>query len=207
MNNNRYRAAITAAPCVGATNSGSATLTVNPLPTVTLSATDLSLTPGQTSLITAVSNPSASSFVWQLNGVTLTGVTGNTFTANVDRQGNYVVTATTAAPAGCTSSAALAGKLTIGAEASDKLWIYPNPTPGAFQVRLYYSGLLTERRKVSIFNSTGQLIQEKEFTLDNISSTYLRMDFDLSSLAAGTYIVKVNNLNTEKIVTGLVIVQ
>ena len=207
MNNNRYRAAITAAPCVGATNSTSATLTVNPLPVVTLTASDLSLAPGQTSLITAVSNPQTPNFVWQLNGVTLTGVTGNTFTANVDRQGSYVVTATTPAPAGCTSSAALAGKLTIGAEASDKLWIYPNPTPGAFQVRLYYSGLLTERRKVSIFNSTGQLIQEKEFTLDNITSSYLRMDFDLSALAAGTYIVKVNNLNTEKIVTGLVIVQ
>ena len=207
INNNRYRAAITAAPCVGATNSGSATLTVNPLPVVTLTASDLSLAPGQTSLITAVSNPQTPNFVWQLNGVTLTGVTGNTFTANVDRQGSYVVTATTPAPAGCTSSAALAGKLTIGAEASDKLWIYPNPTPGAFQVRLYYSGLLTERRKVSIFNSTGQLIQEKEFTLDNITSSYLRMDFDLSALAAGTYIVKVNNLNTEKIVTGLVIVQ
>ena len=207
MNNNRYRAAITAAPCVGATNSGSATLTVNPLPTVTLTAADLSLAPGQTTLITAVSNPATPNFVWQLNGVTLTGVTGNTFTANVDRLGDYVVRATTLAPAGCTSSASSAGKLTIGAEASDQLWIYPNPTPGAFQVRLYYSGLLTERRKVSIFNSTGQLIQEKQFTLDNITSSYLRMDFDLSALAAGTYIVKVNNLNTEKIVSGLVIVQ
>lgn len=207
MNNNRYRAVLTSAPCVGSTNSGSATLTVNPLPAVTLTASDLSLTPGQTSIITASSNPAAASYLWKLNGVTQTGVTGNTFTANVDKQGTYVVTATTAAPAGCTSSAALAGTIAIGAEASDKLWIYPNPSPGAFQVRLFYGGLLTERRKVSIFNSAGQLIQEKEFTLDNVSSSYLRMDFDLSTLAAGTYVVKVNNRNTGKIVSGLVILQ
>lgn len=207
MNGNRYRAVITAAPCVGSTNSGSATLTVNPLPVVTLTATDLSLAPGQTSVITATSNPASTSFVWMLNGATLTGVTGNTYTANIDRQGTYVVTATTPPPAGCTSSAAQAGTITIGSEASDRLWIYPNPTDGVFQVRLYHNGQVTEKRKVSIFTSAGQLVQEKEFTLNNVSNPYLQMDFDLSRLAAGTYVVKVNNTFAETIVSGLVIIQ
>ncbi|MCY7309594.1 MAG: GEVED domain-containing protein, partial [Chitinophagaceae bacterium] len=205
MNGNLYRAVLAATPCAGVVNSGSATLTVNPLPTVTLSATDLLLAPGQTSVITATSTPAAASYVWTLNGSVLAGVRGNAFTANVDRQGTYVVTATTAA--GCTSSAALAGTITIGAEASDRLWIYPNPSDGAFQVRLYYNGSTAEKRVVSIYKSNGQLVAEKEFFLDNITSPYLRMDFNLSTLAAGTYVVKVNNTTAGTTVSGLVVIQ
>ena len=205
MNGNRYRAVLAAAPCAGVVNSGSATLTVNPLPAVSLSATDLLLAPGQTSVITATSTPAAASYVWRLNGSVLAGVTGNAFTANVDRQGTYVVTATTAA--GCTSSAASAGTITIGAEASDRLWIYPNPSDGAFQVRLYYNGSTAEKRVVSIYKSNGQLVAEKEFFLDNITSPYLRMDFNLSTLAAGTYVVKVNNTTAGTTVSGLVVIQ
>ena len=172
---------------------------------MTLSATDLLLAPGQTSVITATSTPAAVSYVWTLNGSVLAGVTGNTFTANVDRQGTYVVTARTAA--GCTSSAAMAGTITIGSEASDRLWIYPNPSKGVFQVRLYYAGLTTEERVVSIFTSSGQLVGKKTFYLDNVTSPYLQMDFDLSSLASGTYVVKVHNTHSDQIVSGLVIIQ
>jgi subtilisin-like proprotein convertase family protein len=206
MNNNRYRAVLAATPCAGTINSAHGTLTVNALPAVTLTATDLLLAPGQTSTLSATSNPSGTSYTWTLNGSPAPqSTTASTYTANIDRQGTYVVTATTAF--GCTSSAALAGTITIGAEPSDKLWIYPNPSTGQFQVRLYYAGGVTEKRKVSIFKSNGQLITEKEFYLDNISNPYLRMDFDLSRYAAGTYVVKVNNTITGSIVSGLVIIQ
>jgi len=206
QNGYRYRAVMAATPCAGTVNSASGTLTVNPLPAVTLTATDLLLTPGQTSTLSATSNPSGTSYTWTLNGSPAPGATtASTYSANIDRQGTYVVTATTAA--GCTSSAALAGTVTIGSEASDRLWIYPNPSDGAFQVRLYYGGSITEKRRVSIFKSNGQLIMEKDFYLDNVSNPYLRMDFDLSRYAAGTYVVKVNNVHNGNIVSGLVIIQ
>jgi hypothetical protein len=51
------------------------------------------------------------------------------------------------------------------------------------------------------------LVMEKEFTLDNIVSPYLRMDFDLSKLSSGTYAVKVNNTVTGKVTSGLVVIQ
>ncbi|MEO7984448.1 MAG: T9SS type A sorting domain-containing protein, partial [Bacteroidota bacterium] len=86
-------------------------------------------------------------------------------------------------------------------------WIYPNPSTGLFQVRLYNAGPVTEKRKVSIFNVNGQLMTEKEFYLDNVSNPYLQMDFDLSRFAAGTYVVKVNNTISGKIVSGLVVIQ
>lgn len=212
MSGNRYRAVLSAAPCAGTFNSASATLTVNPLPVVTLAATDLNLTPGQTSVITASSTPAANTYSWQLNGSTITGVSGNNYTANIDRLGTYTVTATTAA--GCASSAA--ATITIGAEASDKLWIYPNPTDGVFQVRLYYAGPVSEKRMVSVFNTSGQLVAQKEFSLEmqlNASGSpvsltpYLRMDFDFSNKPAGAYLVKCHNQFNDQITSGWVIVQ
>ncbi len=204
MNGYRYRAVLTAAPCAGSTNTGSATLTVNALPTVTISSPDLSITPGQTTTITATSSPAAAtanSWSWTLDGSSLTGTT-NTRVVGIDGLGTYQATVTDIN--GCVNSS---NSLTIGAEASDRLWIYPNPSEGAFQVRLYYAGPVTEKRVVSIFKSNGQLVGSKEFTLDNVTSPYLRMDFDLGSLAAGTYVVKVHNTYTNKVVSGLVVIQ
>ena len=204
MNNYRYRCAITAAPCVGTTNSAAAILTVNSLPTVTISAPDLSLTPGQTTTITATSSPAAAtatSWSWTLNGSAISGTT-NTQVVNVDGFGTYNARVTDVN--GCVNTS---NNLTIGAEASDRLWIYPNPNEGAFQVRLYYSGAPTERRVVSIYKANGQLVQNKEFVLTEISNPYLRMDFDLGVLAAGTYVVRVHNEFTNKTVSGLVVIQ
>ena len=95
--------------------------------------------------------------------------------------------------------------LVIGAEASDRLWIYPNPSPGQFQVRLYYGGTITEDRTVSVFNSAGALVMQKEFVLNSNTSPYLQMDFDLSKMADGIYVVKVHNRRTNQIVSGLMV--
>ncbi len=202
MHNYRYRAVITAAPCVGSTTTTAATLTVNSLPVVTLSAPDLALTPGQLTTITGTSSPAAVNWSWTLNGAAISG-TANTQVVGIDGLGTYQARVTDAN--GCINTS---GVLTIGAEAAlDRLWIYPNPNDGVFQVRLYYGGPLTERRVVSIFKSNGQLVMEKEFTLDNITNPYLRMDFDLSTQAGGTYVVKVYNRHTGKTVSGLVVIQ
>jgi subtilisin-like proprotein convertase family protein len=203
MTGYRYRAIVSAPPCGGSTTSGSATLTVNALPIVAISSADLSLAPGQTTTITATSTPAAAAngWSWTLDNGAIAGTT-NSQTVGIDAMGVYQ--ARVVDVNGCV---AFSNELTIGAEASDRLWIYPNPSAGAFQVRLYYGGPVTERRVVRIFKSNGQLVMEKEFTLDNIVSPYLRMDFDLSNLASGTYVVKVDNTITGKITSGLVVIQ
>ena len=203
MNGYRYRAIIAAPPCGGSTTTASATLTVNALPTVAITAPDLSLTPGQTTTITATSSPAAAAngWTWTLDGSAIAGTT-NTQSVNIDGLGTY--RARVVDVNGCI---AFSNNLTIGAEASDRLWIYPNPNGGVFQVRLYYGGPVTERRVVRLYKSNGQLVMEKEFTLDNIVSPYLRMDFDLGVLASGTYVVKVDNTVTGKITSGLVVIQ
>ncbi len=203
MNNYRYRLVFTAAPCSGTTNSAAAVLTVNPLPVVTIAAPDVSLAPSQTTTISGSSTPAAAAggWSWTLNGSALPG-TGNTQTADVDGMGVYQATVTDIN--GCVSSS---NELTIGAEATDRLWIYPNPTEGMFQVRLYYDSDVAEKRIVSIYNVLGQIIMSKQFTLVDNTAPYLRMDFDLRHVARGTYAVKVAHQYTGKVVSGLVVVQ
>jgi hypothetical protein len=87
------------------------------------------------------------------------------------------------------------------------LWIYPNPTTGAFQVRLYYASDVAELRAVHVYDQLGQIIMTKEFSLVTETPEYLRMDFDLSKQAAGVYVVKVVNKYSGVIKSGLVIKQ
>jgi GEVED domain len=206
MTGYRYRCVLNAAPCVGATNSAAAILTVNALPVVTLTSADLLLTPGQTTSISASSTPAAAAggWVWTFNGSTIAGNTTNTVSGiNIDGVGTYSARVTDVN--GCSASSA---NIVVGSEASDRLWIYPNPTAGAFQVRLFYDpSSISEKRAVYIYNAQGQLMTSREFDLVNTTAPYLKMEFDLGKAAAGTYVVKVAHKFTGKVVSGLVIVQ
>jgi subtilisin-like proprotein convertase family protein len=202
MNNNRYRVVATAAPCAGTATSAAGVLTVNPLPTVTLTAPLVALTPGQTTTITTSSTPAASTYVYTLNGTTIAGANTNSVGVNIDQLGNYQVKVTDVN--GCVNTSSV---LTIGGAASDRLWIYPNPTDGQFQVRLYNTGDPTERREISVYNMSGARVASKTFVLTNANGPYLRMDFDLRAMGAGTYVVKVADHFGKVITSGFVVVQ
>jgi len=200
MNGTRYRILSRSGSCAIAA-SGSTTLVVNALPSITLASPTTNLTPGKTTTITGSSSPAAATWSWSLNGATIGG-TVNTQVVNIDGLGNYQ--ATVRDVNGCVNRSNV---LAIGAEASDKLWIYPNPTTGAFQVRYYHAGDMNEKRIISVYNAAGQLVASKTFDLTYTSSPYLRMDVDLSGAARGTYVVKVAHQFSGKIVAGLVLVQ
>jgi Ig-like domain CHU_C associated/Secretion system C-terminal sorting domain len=206
MSGNLYRVVVTVAPCGTTATSNAGSLTVNALPVVTLTNADPSITPGQTTTITATSVPaaqSANSWSWTRNGSPVSpAVTGNVLTANIDGLGTYRATVTDVN--GCTATSA--GSVTITGEASDRLWIYPNPSSGQFQVRLFSSGNPTEKRIVSVYNSAGARIVDKVFVLTDANGPYLRMDFDLSGQAAGVYVVKVEDRFNDKTTTGLVVI-
>lgn len=202
MNGRRYRVLVTSGGCavVGSTPT---VLTVNALPTVTLSAASTTLTPGQSTTVTGASSPAAAAngWTWSLNGATIAGTT-NSQVVNIDGLGSYQ--ATVRDVNGCVNSS---NTVTLTAEASDKLWIYPNPTAGAFQIRYYHAGDANEKRIISVYNAAGQLVASKSFDLTYTSAPYLRMDVDLSGAARGTYVVKVAHEYSGKIVSGLVLVQ
>lgn len=208
MTGYKYRCVLTVAPCAATATSNVATLTVNPLPTVVITSADLTITPGQTTTINGTSSPAAvaGGWSWTLNGSVVPPppqAPSNTpsISVGIDGLGVYQATATDAN--GCSNTSNL---LTIGAEASDRLWIYPNPNNGNFQIRLYYDGNNAERRRVRIYNVAGQLVAQKEFDMVQGSPSYQRMEFALPRLAAGTYVAKVTGLVSGRIVSGLFIV-
>jgi len=203
MTGYRYRVVASSGACASLTSTTFGTLTVNALPTVTIASPVVNVIPGTTTTLTGSSTPAAAatnSWTWTLNGASIAGNT-NTQTANVDLLGTYQATVTDLN--GCVNKS---NQLVIGAEASDKLWIYPNPTPGAFQVRLYYAGNTAEKRVVSVYNPKGQLITSRTFDLNYRSTPYLSMNFDLSGMARGTYVVKVAHEYSGKVISGLVLV-
>ncbi len=205
-NNNRYRVVINAGVCAGNVASGAAVLTVNALPVVTISAPDVLLTPPETAIITATSTPAAAAggWSWTYNNSAIAGNTSGTQTATVDALGSYRATVTDVN--GCVASSNV---LVIGAEATDKLWIYPNPTDGQFQVRLYFhENIFSENRTIAIFNQLGQLVAKKDLNiLRNNNTPYLSQNFDLRHVSPGVYVVRVTHQFTGKMVSGLIVIQ
>ena len=134
MSGNFYRCVITgAAPCSPA-NSFKALLTVNPLPTVIISANPYTrLVPGmRTTLSSTVSPNAAQTYTWLRNGAAVAGAVNATLNVDVDALGDYVLRVTDVN--GCTNTS---NQVSIRDSASGKCFIYPNPNSGQFQVRYY----------------------------------------------------------------------
>ena len=187
MNGNQYRAVITGtAPC-GAVNSAAITLTVSAKPTVTLTASPYyKLLPGYSTTLTASSSitpASNAAYVWYWNNVVIPN-TGTTYVVNVNNLGDYKVTVTDISNS-CTNTSAA---ITISDSASDKLFIWPSPTPnGIFTVAYYNPGGNATLQDIVIYDSKGgKVYAYKDFP---VSQAYQLLKVDMSRNAAGVYFV------------------
>lgn len=188
LNGNRYRCAVTVTPC-GAVMSAPGILTVNPLPVVTLSIEPLSaITAGQTTYVTVGSVAPGSTFSWTLNGTPIAGATGRSVSATINGLGSYRATVTD--NNGCTNTSAA---LDLQGAATTKLFIYPNPSNGQFQIH-YYTPYIANRT-ISIYNAAGRMVARKEF---NVTTNYTIMNFDLRNLPAGYYTAHISYLYVTK---------
>jgi Secretion system C-terminal sorting domain/HYR domain len=177
QNTTCYRVILTGR-CTSVTSTF-ACLYVNPLPTVSLLASrPLALLPGQSLTITAVVSPGGGSYQWKKNGVVIAATGSSLAGLSVDDIGSYTCTYTDLN--GCKQTSAA---MVVTGEPSDKLWVYPNPNLGQFQVRFFNS--TTEPVTVQIFNSLGQKIYSKALITSGIA--YSRIDVDMSNLSAGEY--------------------
>jgi Secretion system C-terminal sorting domain/Cleaved Adhesin Domain len=210
MNNNLYRCIISAGPCASSTTAAGR-LTVNQLPIVTISSSALQLVPGGIATLTGSSSPApllATSWAWTKNGSAVTtsllnlAVNTGSIKADIDNLGTYKATVTDIN--GCVNSS---NNVVIGGQPSDRLWIYPNPNIGQFQVRLFFNGVQGEKRIVRVYNMLGEKVAQKEFALTQGSYPYVSITCDFSLLAAGTYVVKVADKFSGKITSGLVVIQ
>ena len=196
MNSNKYRAVVTSASCNSVTSSA-ATLSVNALPTVSIAAPVTAIRPGVSTTLTISSNPAGASYVWTFNGTTITGANASTLKVDVNGIGTYRATVTDVNGCQNTTSA-----LVITAEPTEKLFIYPNPSTGRFQLRLYAQNLY-DVRSVTIYNSAGVKVAEKDF---NVNTRYDNMQFDLRHVAPGVYTIHIEHRYVRRRVVGQVVI-
>ncbi len=193
MNDNSYRVIVTGL-CTAVT-SNFATLRVNPLPTISITATPLGvLTPGQTTNLTTTTNQPGGSYVWLLNGQP-TGATGPTLSGlTVDQAGSYTVRYTD--PNGCVNTSSA---VEITAQQSDLMWVYPNPNFGQFQVRVFSTG--NTPFTVNVYDSKGSRVFTRTA---NPTQAYTSIPVDLGMKSMGVYVVELRDASGKQLGTKLV---
>lgn len=203
MNNNRYRCLLSNNTCTTPVASAAAILTVRVVPTVGLTAAPLTtLLPGETTTLTAT--PSAStggtiSTTWSLGTATIP-VTGNSLLLNVNNLGAYQVAIRETWPSSLFCSS-LSPVVTITANVSDRLFIFPSPNDGNFSVSYYNAGLTNTQRRIRVIDSKGAVVFDQLFA---ISGPYTIIPVNLTRASRGLYYVVVGDAAGQKLAEGKV---
>jgi hypothetical protein len=200
MNDNAYRVNVIGLCTTVTSNFG--TLTVNPLPGLTLTATTSPvLIPGQFTTLVAAGTPTGGTYAWFKNGAprvpTVTGATLSNL--SVDDAGTYRVVYTD--PNGCVSTS---GDVVVSAEGSERLYVAPNPNYGQFWVRFYNTP--GENMTISVFNAAGKRVYQRSVTS---TLAYTRFEINLGEHAAnapGVYLVELRGANGERLGSKQIIV-
>ncbi len=176
-------------------------MTVNPRPIVNLSASPYtSLFPGLSTALTAAVTPSTGiNYSWTRNGVPVAGATSNTLTVLFSERGNYAVTATHTS--GCSTTSNI---LAISDSASKKLFIYPNPNTGQFQISYYNGSGSSTTYIMTVYNSIGALVLKRSYTTNN---AYDLIDVDIRKNGKDVYTIVISDRNGKKLATGGVVIQ
>jgi extracellular elastinolytic metalloproteinase len=192
-NNNRYRCQLSNAVCPTPATSGAGVLIVRLNPVVTLTQAPLltTLIPGQTTVLTATASSGTGgtfSSQWLYNSTPLS-VVGNSYLVDVQHPGSYQVRLQETWPGGLVCSAN-SQVVTIGVGISRKLFIFPSPNDGNFQVTYFNDGGTSTRRSITIFDDKGALVYKKQF---DISGVYTLLQVNLTHVAAGIYFVRIHD--------------
>jgi hypothetical protein len=200
-NGYKYRCVLSVNACSSTVNSAAATLTVNPNPTINLTAGPLtSLFPGlHTTLSAAVSPNPAANYVWFLNGNAIAN-TGATLQVDIDGLGEYAVGVIDVN--GCIG---LSNTVTISDSSNNSLFIYPNPNTGLFQVRYYEKQKgISNPRVMNIFDAKGSRVHQQQFITNN---PFGRMDVNVGKLGRGVYVIELLDAGGVRLATGKVVIQ
>jgi len=196
-NGNIYRCMVSgAAPCPPVP-SANRVLTVNPLPTIIISASPYqNLLPTLSTTLFSTSSPAAANYTWLRNGFAVSGATASSLLIRVDGQGSYRLRVVDVN--GCIN---LSNTLVIADSTSGRVFISPNPTSGQFVVRYNPAHNIVTPNGVNIFDAMGKRVLTQKFTL---GIPFAPMAIDLSNQATGVYWVEVVDLDGNRLAVGRV---
>lgn len=173
---------------ISTVSSNQVTMTVIPLPT----------TPTISQNGNVLTSSSATGNQWYLNGLAISGATGQNYSPT--QNGNYTVKVTAS---GCPSAAStvLAYSTLSISEVTNEgthFYLYPNPSYGVFS--LVFTSTEIMKYTVKLQNALGQIIYEEK--LDNFNGTYIK-DFDITKYSKGEYYLIITgnkNVKYEKLI-------
>ena len=199
LNNNRYRVLLSNSTCTTPVVSNAALLTANPLPIVSLTASPFTkIFPGLTTRLTANVTPASGVLLtWERNGNPI-NVPGSSLDVNVDLLGTYRFTAD--AGFGCVT---VSNFVTISDSSTNRIFFYPNPNQGQFQVRYNNPVNPGTVSSIRVFDSKGARVLERRF---NLVRPYDQMWIDLRARGTGLYIVELNDASGKRLAVGRVVV-
>ncbi len=183
------------------TTCASVTVAVAPLPVVSISMVSANgFTPNAPVVITANVTPTDNYiFNWTKNNANI--ITTPTSTNNIkvyaSDAGNYKVTVT--APSGC--SAVSANAFTASIPEPDKLFIFPNPSTGIFNVAYSNGQANLNGRTINVYDAKGARVFSK---LYNLNAPYENMRVDLRKAGKGVYYVELVDGNGKQLASSSV---
>ncbi len=183
--------------CVG---TSSVTVTANPLPVVTLTATPANapLIVGQTVLLKANVTPAGVfTYTWDRNGLTIPNTT-DSLRVGITELGEYGVTVSDITGL-CGSSS---NKVTVIDSITNKFYIYPNPNDGQFNIVFKNPNIVGN---VTVFDSRGARVYANIEKL--VRTAYQQIAVDLRPAASGVYIVVIYDKSGVRLATEKVVVR
>ena len=139
--------------------------------------------------------PAANTYSWLKYGVSVPGANAGSLLVNVDGLGDYTLTVKDVN--GCINTSNL---ISLKDSASGKVFIYPNPNGGQFQVR-YYSIINNTNlpRGINVYDARGKRVLTQKYT---ITAPYSRMDVNLNNYSTGVYWIEVVDANGNRLAMG-----
>lgn len=210
FNNYQFRDSINTVNGCGFIRSSIATLTVNPKPIVTISAAPIrNLFPGLTTTLTAAVSPNSPglAYQWFKNGTAVSGAITNNLVVGIDALGTYSIRVTDANGCVAAAGSSTPGSIVIGDSSNlTKLFIYPSPNNGRFQVR-YFNDISNggvNPGVINVYDSKGTRVFSRNYT---VAGGYQAMNVDLgTSHGKGLYRVDLLTSRGERIKTGTVLI-
>ncbi|MGC4101895.1 choice-of-anchor J domain-containing protein [Ferruginibacter sp.] len=172
-------------------------LTVNPLPTIILNASPFTkLFPGLRTTVFSTVTPAASTYTWFKDGVAVPNQAASSILVDVSGIGTYTLRVTDVN--GCTNNSV--NSITITDSVSGRVFVYPNPNNGVFQVRYHsVANNVNLPRGLNVYDARGKRVFAKTYS---IAAPYGRMDVDIRNLGTGVYWVEVVDINGNRLAVG-----